>query len=119
MWQTIINLWLALSGQAPPRRAPRRPAFRRPSSRPRLEVLEDRCVPNAGYLDPTFGSAGAGLVAQGAQSVLIQPDGKMLAFGGSSVTRYNTDGSLDSSFGSGGVAQAIFGAGETYFSVGG
>ena len=61
-----------------------------PSVRPRLEALEDRCVPNAGYLDPTFGTAGAGLVTtaiasinnsdgQGlAQRALIQSDGKVL-----------------------------------------
>jgi uncharacterized delta-60 repeat protein len=72
-------------------------------------------VPNAGYLDPTFGPAGAGLVTtpvaaintngQGVgQRVLIQPDGKVLAFAGNAVARYNTDGSLDTSFGSGGIA---------------
>jgi hypothetical protein len=26
--------------------------------RPRLEALEDRCVPSAGQLDPTFGAGG-------------------------------------------------------------
>ena len=88
---------------------------RRPSYRPILEALEDRCLPNAGYFDPTFGAAGAGLVTPGAsainnssnneigQRVLIQPDGKILADGGS-IVRYNTDGSLDTSFGSGGIA---------------
>ncbi len=46
MWPTLITLWFALSGKAPQRPAPRRrPAFRRPSCRPRLEALEDRCVP--------------------------------------------------------------------------
>ena len=41
MWPTLITLWLALSGNTPPRPAPRR----RPSYRPRLEALEDRAVP--------------------------------------------------------------------------
>jgi uncharacterized delta-60 repeat protein len=77
----------------------------RSSFRPRLEVLEDRCVPNAGYLDPTFGAAGAGLVTSGAGDVLIQPaDGKVLALNGSTLARYNTNGSLDTSFGSGGIS---------------
>jgi uncharacterized delta-60 repeat protein len=62
-------------------------------------------VPNAGYLDPTFGAAGAGLVTSGAGDVLIQPaDGKVLALNGSTLARYNTNGSLDTSFGSGGIA---------------
>jgi uncharacterized delta-60 repeat protein len=100
-----------------PREARRTLLDRRPHSpyRPRLEALEDRCVPNAGYLDPTFGTAGAGLVTTPisaindssdqniGQRVLIQPDGKILAFGGNTV-RYNTDGSLDRSFGSSGIA---------------
>ncbi len=47
MWPTLVTLWFALSGKAPQRPAPRRrPAFRRPSCRPRLEALEDRCVPS-------------------------------------------------------------------------
>jgi uncharacterized delta-60 repeat protein len=117
MWPMLLTLWLTLSGNAPPRPASRRrPAFRRQSLRPSLEALEGRCVPNAGYLDPTFGAAGAGLVTTpiGAinntinneigQRVLIQSDGKVLAVGGSALARYNTDGSLDTSFGSGGIA---------------
>jgi uncharacterized delta-60 repeat protein len=88
--------------------------------RPWLEALEDRCVPSApGSLDPTFG-AGAGYVTtslgagNSAATVLIQPDGKILAAGGETgpgngfVTRYNPDGSLDTSFGAGGTANAIF-----------
>ena len=62
MWPTLISLWLTLSGNAPTRPAPRRrPAFRRPSHRLRLEALEDRCLLSAGALDPTFGN-GAGYV---------------------------------------------------------
>jgi len=63
MWPILTKLWLALSGNTPRGFAPRRRrAFRRPDSRPCLEALEDRCLLNAGYLDPTFGAADAGLV---------------------------------------------------------
>jgi hypothetical protein len=41
------------------------------------------------------------------QRVLIQPDGKILAFGGNAV-RYNTDGSLDTSFGNQGTVVTSF-----------
>src|SRR5262249_54466651 len=97
-----------------------------PSCRPRLEALEDRCTPSAGMLDPTFGN-GAGYVItaptngaslQGGE--LLQPDGKIIETGNGYVVgkngkvsasdfvavRYNTDGSLDKSFGTGGIALA-------------
>jgi ELWxxDGT repeat protein len=49
MWTTLICLWLALSGNAPKGRAPRRrPAFHHPPSRPHLEALEDRSLLAAG-----------------------------------------------------------------------
>jgi uncharacterized delta-60 repeat protein len=48
--------------------------------------------------------------------VLIQPDGKIVAVGvspnGSEVIRYNTDGSLDGSFGTGGRATANINEGD-------
>ncbi|HLJ95413.1 MAG TPA: hypothetical protein VKU02_19710 [Gemmataceae bacterium] len=57
----------------------------------------------------------------GAHSVLIQPNGEIIALGGAQTSsagayefaaeRYNPDGSLDTSFGSGGVAVASFGPG--------
>jgi uncharacterized delta-60 repeat protein len=132
MWTSFLGLCLALSGSAPSRPARRRqPPFRRPASRPRLEALEDRCLLSAGTLDPTFGS-GAGYVSTSptngadlAHTALIQPDGKILAAGKAdvmnkqqtvvtaddfAVVRYNTNGSLDTSFGSGGIALASFGS---------
>ncbi len=59
-----------------------------------LEALEDRCVPSAaGSLDPTFGN-GAGYVTTAAadgiaRSVLIQPNGDIVAVG----TGLNSSGS--------------------------
>jgi uncharacterized delta-60 repeat protein len=139
MWQTFLSLCLALSGKTTRQRAPRRrPAFSHHVSRLRLEGLEDRCLLSAGALDPTFGN-GAGYVTTWpssyggvAETVLVQPDGKILAVGEISaavpgtkkgnltihtvfgVARYNTDGSLDTTFGSGGIAQANFGPHEAY-----
>jgi uncharacterized delta-60 repeat protein len=98
------------------------------SVRLRLEALEDRCLLSAGALDPTFGN-GAGYVTtstsslnDGAHRALIQPDGKIVAVGSAqtsnspstvyefAVERYNPDGSLDTSFGSGGIAIGPTGA---------
>jgi uncharacterized delta-60 repeat protein len=105
-------MWLRLFGGL------RRPALHRPSRRLHLEALEDRCVPAAaGTLDSTFGGTGVVTTSLGygslPQAVLIQPwDGKIVVTGLStlhtgkntdSLVRYNTDGSLDSSFGSGGI----------------
>jgi uncharacterized delta-60 repeat protein len=71
-----------------------------------------------GTLDPTFD--GDGMLIQDVNSssswgligdIAFQPDGKILAVGGHDFTaqgivaRYNPDGSLDSSFGSGGLVQ--------------
>jgi uncharacterized delta-60 repeat protein len=83
--------------------------------RPQVDVLEDRCLlSNGGALDPTFGN-GAGYVSLptgNAHAVLIQPwDNKIVVADnytkGSNnlmgLVRYNADGSLDSTFGSGGV----------------
>ena len=66
----------------------------------------------AGDLDPTFGIGGIvttdfGSSTDDAQEVVIQPDGKIVAGGTRgldfAVARYNTDGSLDATFGTGGL----------------
>jgi uncharacterized delta-60 repeat protein len=101
---------------------PANPARRTPFSfRPRLEALEDRCLlSGGGALDPTFGN-GAGYVISSqltaAGTTLIQPDGKIVAVGmaGSNTndfgaTRFNADGTVDTSFGSGGSTQVSFGS---------
>jgi uncharacterized delta-60 repeat protein len=71
-----------------------------------------------GILDPSFGSGGKVLTAFGnAYAVAIQGDGKIVAAGYSSgspnfrwgLARYNPDGSLDTSFGSGGKVVTDFG----------
>jgi uncharacterized delta-60 repeat protein len=97
---------------------------RRSFYRPHIDALEDRCVPStAGSLDPTFG-AGAGYVTTGpvghywSQATLIQPNGDIIvgaAKNNSStnaltLARYNPDGTLDATFGSGGIALAPFGS---------
>jgi uncharacterized delta-60 repeat protein len=69
-----------------------------------------------GTLDNTFGTGGkvmasASSVADRANGVVIQPDGKIVVVGllglqGSAI-RYNTDGSLDSTFGTGGITSGL------------
>jgi uncharacterized delta-60 repeat protein len=74
-----------------------------------------------GELDPTFGSGGRVTTDLGADSsvwaVALQPDGKILAagtgHGGFALARYDTDGSLDTSFGSGGTVETAVGLGQS------
>ena len=113
------------------------PSRSRPNTfRPRLEALEDRCLLSAGALDPTFGNGGlvsgpligpivlggVSFFDSGAFAVVVQTDGKIVAGGGSSNTsrgtnwaleRFNANGTLDSSFGTGGVVQTVIGAGQS------
>ncbi|MFC9815701.1 calcium-binding protein [Streptomyces virginiae] len=80
-----------------------------------------------GDLDPTFGG-GDGLVttdlgsAEAAADTVVQPDGKTVAVGGDvsdfvgnfAAVRYNADGSLDTTFGTGGkVSTDIAGGSDT------
>jgi uncharacterized delta-60 repeat protein len=92
-----------------------------------VEALEDRCClsggvfewddPTGGALDPTFGSGGQVINSfvnhyDAAQTVTTQSDGKIVIAGNTSgtkqtgagwlVARYNTDGSVDTSFDNGG-----------------
>ncbi len=80
-----------------------------------------------GSLDTSFGSGGIRHTAIGssyddADSVVIQPDGKIIlagyaAFGNQydfGIVRYNTDGSEDASFGSGGVVSTGFGGSDDF-----
>src|SRR5438552_1541245 len=84
------------------------------------------CLPGisaaAGDLDPSFGSGGKATTTffnQGdfGEAVATQPDGKLIAAGGAgladgtddfALARYNTDGSLDQTFGVGGKVTTDF-----------
>src|SRR5262249_61958030 len=82
-----------------------------PSARPRLEPLEDRSLLSAGSLDPTFGNGGIVTTATSRRgddwggTPLVQPDHKIIVTGqpGFGMVRYAENGSLDASFGNGGV----------------
>src|SRR5262245_51040211 len=75
---------------------------RTPTFRPQVESLEAREV-------PTFGTSGiviAHLSADGDDgqpSVALQADGKVVVASGNKVARFNTDGSLDTTFNGTGV----------------
>jgi uncharacterized delta-60 repeat protein len=85
-----------------------------------------------GSLDTTFGINGKvttdfpGLAAV-PSSVVIQPDGKIVVAGGAfpnftfagnfEIVRYNSDGSLDTTFGNGGIVETNFPAGSYAFAV--
>ena len=83
-------------------------------------------MPHAGSLDTNFGNGGkvvtdfGGPIAEG-QSLVVQPDGKLVVAGRSSsnagsifaLARYNSDGSLDPSFGSGGKVTTAFPQGDS------
>ena len=75
-----------------------------------------------GSLDTTFGTGGKVLtnIGAGVRDIVIQGDGKIVAAGYSYVTpdnfvlvRYNSNGSLDTSFGSGGMVLTSMGGGVT------
>ncbi len=79
---------------------------------------------SSGTLDATFANGGItqlGGGARGIESIALQADGKIVAagrhfnsttLGNFAVLRYNADGSLDSSFGSGGIVITDLGADE-------
>jgi uncharacterized delta-60 repeat protein len=91
---------------------------RRSRCHPRVESMEVRTLLNAGALDTTYG--GTGMVTTPIQldstslAVAVQPDLKVVVAGYSdsgptylshfTIARYNPNGTLDTSFGSGGVA---------------
>lgn len=84
----------------------------------------------SGSLDPTFGTCGIVTTRVGngnaqANAVAIQSNGKIVtagyAYNGSNddfaVVRYNADGSLDSTFGTGGIVTTPVGSGNDYASA--
>src|SRR5262245_688442 len=85
-----------------------------------LEALEDRTTPSAGVLDATFSGDGRATVAfpsrnsdDAAEVVVVQLDGRVLVAGQGgnnfAVARFNRDGSLDATFGTGGKLRYSFG----------
>jgi len=101
---------------------------RRKRSRPAVESLEGRALLTGGALDTTFGGTGIvtrdfGTSSPPPPAVAIQPwDGKaVLALNGNSagfeLARYNPDGSLDTTFGKGGLAIAPFSGGGQYLAA--
>jgi uncharacterized delta-60 repeat protein len=82
-------------------------------------IASTSALAEGGVLDPTFGTNGIVVTDLGGSSdtavnIVLQPDGKivMAASGSSpSLVRYNTDGTLDTTFGTNGkVAVAVSGA---------
>jgi uncharacterized delta-60 repeat protein len=98
-----------------------------PTAPPNLQPQNGRPLA-AGSLDPTFGTRGVvhtpiGIGDSGANHVLVQPDGKTIAVGYANwtggkgqtdfaITRLNPDGTLDASFGTGGIATVSFRPGQ-------
>ncbi len=85
-----------------------------------------------GTLDPTFGAGGKvstnfnGNIISGVTDVVLQPDGKIVAAGGTgsspssldfALARYLSDGSLDTGFGSGGKVVTEMGGDEYIVSL--
>jgi uncharacterized delta-60 repeat protein/uncharacterized repeat protein (TIGR01451 family) len=91
-----------------------------------------RAFARAGDLDPAFGSAGIvttdfGLdLDERGEAIAIQGDGRIVVAGSIrsanagldiGLARYNADGSLDSTFGTGGLVRADFGGSEQVFDL--
>jgi uncharacterized delta-60 repeat protein len=105
------------------------PACRPPRQRKawgglRVERLEDRTLLSAGALDPTFGTGGKDITDFGgsgdyAGDVVLLPGGKILVGGGGNhdfaLARYNSDGTLDTTFGTGGKVTTDFGIPDDNF----
>ncbi len=86
-----------------------------------LTIAKELFAQQPGDLDVTFGTGGKVITSIGpgdeqARSVFIQPDGKIVVVGFSdngtnddfAITRYNSNGSLDNTFGSGGKLSSDF-----------
>jgi uncharacterized delta-60 repeat protein len=84
---------------------------------PMFEALENRQLLSAGQLDASFGDGGkvvTNLGLGGGNGVAVQADGRIVVSAYSddrshvNLVRYNADGSIDATFGSGGVVTANF-----------
>jgi uncharacterized delta-60 repeat protein len=87
--------------------------------------LAQIALPNPDDLDTTFGTGGVVTTAigpgnDGAFAIAVQPDGKIVAAGSAhsgndydfALARYTVSGTLDSSFGTGGVVTTAIGPGD-------
>ena len=86
-----------------------RPPAIRAAVVPAVDTLEGRRLMSAGALDPTFGTAGvightALAVDAAGRSYVPGTAGNFKSGGYPTVTRYDADGSLDTTFGTGGTA---------------
>src|SRR6266851_2729048 len=113
------------TGKLSRRKGHRQDRPRQPSFRPRLEPLEKRELLYAGALDQGFGTHGIVIdstfpVPSGGV-VAIQADGKILLAGTTYshtilpdfvLERYNSDGSLDTTFGTGGTVETDIASGS-------
>jgi uncharacterized delta-60 repeat protein len=93
-----------------------------------LTLIFSEVLAQPGSLDPSFGNGGKVITdidhfRNGTNSALVQPDGKLVVIGYSSefpqtgyfcILRYNTDGSLDLSFGQDGIVRTIVGLDEDW-----
>jgi uncharacterized delta-60 repeat protein len=92
-------------------------ARRRKALRPVLEPMEDRSLMTAGSLDASFGNGGWIIPPSTATiPTVVQPwNGDIIeagsASGGFAVYRFNPNGTLDTTFGVGGIATIKVGAG--------
>ena len=99
----------------------------RPATALQVERLEDRTLLSAGALDTSYGTGGStalnfGLDYSILRTSVIQPDGKILVAGSAhtfseqvefGLDRLNTDGSLDTTFGTGGRVVTDIGPGRS------
>jgi len=95
-----------------------------------LLFVVDSAIATPGLLDPSFGSGGIVTTTLGsgssqAEALAVQPDGKILAGGDTLVgseeefalARYNADGTLDTSFGTGGKVTTAIGQSDLMFAL--
>jgi inhibitor of cysteine peptidase len=100
----------------------RRPA-RHAGFKPQAELLEDRCVPTAGAIDPTFGHNGTLTLDTNyvAKAVVVEGDEKIvvLAQAGANfeILRFNTAGQADTTFGNSGKVTGTWGDGTDVVSL--
>src|SRR5512147_2605335 len=78
-------------------------------------LVSTRALAAEGALDPTFGTNGVVVTDLGGSSdtglnIAVQTDGRIIMAGsGNVIVRYNPDGTLDTSFGTGGKLTAVVG----------